>query len=235
MLCQVCGQSEGCIPLKQIIGGQKQTLVLCAPCFMQHGLSIDPKWILEQSSESKPSHDWLAIASEFEELADHVAELPTSHEVNAEDLMKMCAELKAEQPTEAQLRAADALLAKIRKLQGGGKSRSSRRRKAALEACPACGFTLQDFKKHRRFGCAEDYEVFAPQVREMLLSVHGKAEHRGRQPARMAATQARARQIIALKTDLEAAIQSEDFESAATLRDKLRLLEEGGDTDVGTP
>lgn len=235
MRCQNCGEAESSVLLKQVIGGKKEELHLCAACAAQHGLAIDPKSIISQALSGKHAPDWVAMATEFMKLHEEVlGKLPAMEHWSVEDFKKALESLKDEQATEAQQSATEALAEKLAQLpEAGTPAKARRRRKVATPACPACGFTLQDFKKNRRFGCAEDYEVFAPQVREMLTSIHGAAEHRGRQPTRMAATQARTRHIAALKSELESAIKGEEFERAATLRDKLRLIEEGGDSDAG--
>ena len=40
--------------------------------------------------------------------------------------------------------------------------------RAGLRRCPGCGFTLDDLRRIRRFGCAECYTTFRDEVSQML-------------------------------------------------------------------
>jgi protein arginine kinase activator len=102
-------------------------------------------------------------------------------------------------------------------------------------ACPACGGTLQDFRQTGRLGCARCYTTFEPHLRDLLRRLHGSSQHAGERydaPAPIAATgtapagEARAgRDIGELRERLRRAIQDENFELAAELRDRLKVLE----------
>jgi protein arginine kinase activator len=94
--------------------------------------------------------------------------------------------------------------------------------------CPSCGFTYQDFKKVGRFGCGECYEAFKKQLDPLLKRIHGSNRHVGKVPltAGKAVKETTVLQSIKeLKAQLEKAVQSEEFETAAKLRDKIRELE----------
>lgn len=96
--------------------------------------------------------------------------------------------------------------------------------------CPSCGFTHNDFKKLGRFGCGECYEAFKKQIAPLLKRIHGSDRHVGKVPL-MAGKTVKYTQILQeLKLKMEKAIQAEDFEEAARLRDKIKELEKkGGD------
>lgn len=97
--------------------------------------------------------------------------------------------------------------------------------------CQSCGFTYQDFKKVGRFGCSECYESFRKQLDPLLKRIHGANRHIGKVPLAAGPSgpvPERVREmqdIRALKAELEKAIQAENFEEAAKLRDKIRALE----------
>jgi protein arginine kinase activator len=96
-------------------------------------------------------------------------------------------------------------------------------------ACPACGATLKDFRQTGRLGCAGCYASFEPYLRDLLRRLHGSATHVGETYAAPgvagAATQSAERQLGALRDELQRAIAAEDFERAAELRDRIRVLE----------
>ena len=48
--------------------------------------------------------------------------------------------------------------------------------------CPRCHTTLSQFTKTGHLGCPGCYEAFREQLQPMLLQIHGRVQHAGRQP-----------------------------------------------------
>jgi protein arginine kinase activator len=95
--------------------------------------------------------------------------------------------------------------------------------------CPGCGATLQDFRDSGRLGCAACYETFAAPLRTLLRRVHGASRHIGEPYAPPAgdgapadAAPASATALRALREQLQRAVDAENFELAARLRDEIR-------------
>ena len=91
--------------------------------------------------------------------------------------------------------------------------------------CNTCGFTYRDFKKMGRLGCSECYEAFKKQLAPLLKRIHGADRHVGKVPLMIGKTVKDTRSLQDLKMKMEKAIQVEDFEEAARLRDQIRELE----------
>ncbi len=91
--------------------------------------------------------------------------------------------------------------------------------------CPFCGFSQEDFKKTGRLGCSACYDTFAEGLSGMLRNMHRGLVHTGKVPAKLAVTRQRAQELAQLHARLAKAISEEQFEEAATLRDRLRSLE----------
>lgn len=91
--------------------------------------------------------------------------------------------------------------------------------------CPTCGFTYQDFKKVGRLGCGHCYDAFKKQLAPLLKRIHGADRHVGKIPVTIGKTIKDTRTLQELKMQMEKAIQTEEFEEAAKLRDKIRDLE----------
>jgi protein arginine kinase activator len=87
--------------------------------------------------------------------------------------------------------------------------------------CDTCGFTLDKFKKSGRFGCPDCYEAFDEFIRPMLKNMHKDVVHRGKVPSRALARISRARKLESLEQALKDAIETEDYEEAASLRDQI--------------
>ncbi len=93
-------------------------------------------------------------------------------------------------------------------------------------SCPHCGFTLEQFRKEAVLGCPYDYEVFEKTLMPLIEQAHdGAARHCGKVPARTPSDTRASIELMGLRARLEAAIHSEDYESAAGLRDKIAEVE----------
>jgi len=91
--------------------------------------------------------------------------------------------------------------------------------------CPNCGMTYQNFRKLGRLGCSVCYEAFKKELAPLLKRIHGSDRHVGKVPLKGGKTIKDTRTLQDLKMQLEKAIQTEEFEQAAKLRDKIRDLE----------
>jgi protein arginine kinase activator len=103
---------------------------------------------------------------------------------------------------------------------------AKRTRKEQGLACPDCGMTLAEFRQRGRLGCPRDYEVFMPQLRDLLERIHGATRHSGRVPGLDDQKMERLQRVNELQRQLEAAIREEAYETAAELRDQLKTLQQ---------
>src|SRR4030095_983794 len=93
--------------------------------------------------------------------------------------------------------------------------------------CPECGLSQSDFKKSGRFGCPQCYTTFADGLPGMLNSMHKGLQHKGKVPqAHQSQRRDRSDVLVQLQRRLQKAIQTENFEEAAQLRDQIRALEQ---------
>ena len=92
--------------------------------------------------------------------------------------------------------------------------------------CPNCGISYDDFKKFGRLGCSECYNAFKEYLGSLLKKIHGSNLHLGKTPQDLPIPSGpKIETLRDLKGQLQEAIQKEDFEKAAELRDKIRTLE----------
>lgn len=104
--------------------------------------------------------------------------------------------------------------------------------------CSHCGLSYEDFRKVGRLGCSECYNAFRSHLSSLLKKIHGSNQHMGKQPKGRvaspgAAVKKEAREpkedpLQELKSQLQQAVLAENFEQAALLRDKIRILEKKG-------
>ena len=88
--------------------------------------------------------------------------------------------------------------------------------------CPACGFAQADFKKAGRLGCAECYQTFAEPLEGLLKTMHKGTRHVGKVPESLRQSRDLSDRLKLLQKKLSKAIEAEDFEQAAILRDEIK-------------
>lgn len=96
--------------------------------------------------------------------------------------------------------------------------------------CKLCGSTMNDIKKTGKVGCAECYDTFFSELIPTIRSIHGNTEHIGKRPvieyeAVGDEPKNKDASLDDLKAQLKKAIEDENFEHAAELRDKIKELE----------
>ena len=89
-------------------------------------------------------------------------------------------------------------------------------------ACPRCGLTLSEFRLSGRLGCTHDYEVFRSELLALIERVHEATEHCGKVPSHAGEAGRRQRELQTLNEKLKQAVEREDYECAAELRDHIR-------------
>lgn len=94
------------------------------------------------------------------------------------------------------------------------------------QECPDCGIKFLDFRNTHRLGCARDYQVFQAELMPLLENIHGETRHVGKTPRRYPQTKKAEAELTQLRQRLKRAIDREDYEEAAKLRDQIKNLEE---------
>ncbi len=103
---------------------------------------------------------------------------------------------------------------------------------AGARACPHCGITFKQFRSQGRLGCPRDYEVFHSELVPLLESIHGEIRHIGKFPPRVPETSRRQFELARLRSELKTAIDDEQYEQAARLRDQIHQLEQDNKTTL---
>ena len=93
------------------------------------------------------------------------------------------------------------------------------------ESCTRCGATFQDFRETGRLGCPDYYRAFESSLRDLLRRLHGSTHHLGERYAERESPVVVAEQAADLREQLRLAVETENFELAAELRDRLRVME----------
>ncbi|MFO7264710.1 MAG: UvrB/UvrC motif-containing protein [Limnochordales bacterium] len=91
--------------------------------------------------------------------------------------------------------------------------------------CPNCGLSFADYRRMGLLGCSQCYETFDRQLEPVLRRLHGNTVHTGKVPLRQAGRLRIERELERLRQELQEAIGKEEYERAAVLRDRIRMLE----------
>ncbi len=93
--------------------------------------------------------------------------------------------------------------------------------------CEKCGNTFNDIVNSGKIGCADCYVTFYDKLLPSLQRIHGKTRHEGKNPTIIKAEVTNVNPIEDLEEQLRIAIDEQNFEKAAQLRDKINELKEG--------
>lgn len=90
--------------------------------------------------------------------------------------------------------------------------------------CPNCNLAFGDFKKHGRFGCAECYKTFRDEIVKIVTKIHGASSHTGKNPKKGDKPQNQRIEMMKLREELKWALEKEEYERAAEIRDRIKRL-----------
>lgn len=105
-------------------------------------------------------------------------------------------------------------------------------RESASE-CPECGYTRDDLRKIGRLGCSACYEVFGADLKNMINKMHKGIEHKGKVPKGMLQKIETKTKLKSLQSQLDQAVQNEDYEKAAKLKLELTAFQKSLPLDAG--
>jgi protein arginine kinase activator len=91
--------------------------------------------------------------------------------------------------------------------------------------CPVCGIKYMEFRAEGRLGCPNDYEVFRVGLEPLLQRIHRAGKHVGKVPRHRHRTAAHQAELVELQRRLRCAVDNEDYELAARIRDLIRQKE----------
>lgn len=91
--------------------------------------------------------------------------------------------------------------------------------------CSVCNTSFGEYKKTGKLGCSKCYSTFEKQLKPILEGIYGYSEHIGKFPKNKFKDTKAIRTVEQLKEQLNIAIQEEEYEQAARLRDEILQLE----------
>ena len=99
--------------------------------------------------------------------------------------------------------------------------------------CPACELSLSKFQSSGRFGCPDCYESFKDDILPLVVKIHDSSQHVGKIPKRITKAAGLETELRKMHLELKAAVKAEDYEKAAEIRDRIKVMEK--DLQGGRP
>jgi protein arginine kinase activator len=99
--------------------------------------------------------------------------------------------------------------------------------------CPECGFTLEDLRKVGRLGCSSCYDLFGGELKSMISNMHKGTQHKGKVPEGMLKVIEAKTKLKKLQSQLDKAIENEEYEKAGKLKEELEVFQKSLPVDVG--
>lgn len=91
--------------------------------------------------------------------------------------------------------------------------------------CSNCNITFNEFREQGRLGCPCCYEEFRAELAPLLENIHEEVVHTGKRPSHNPAPVGDQSRLIQLRNRQRDAIEKENYEAAAQLRDEIAELE----------
>lgn len=95
----------------------------------------------------------------------------------------------------------------------------------AEPTCRHCGMTYSEFAQSGVLGCSKCYEEMKPQLLPLVKRIQGTTTHGGKVPKRTGGIARQRRELEGMRRRLEQAVQNEQYEEAASLRDQIKQME----------
>lgn len=108
-----------------------------------------------------------------------------------------------------------------------GESQSKTQPEPDQYTCSRCGLSFDLFKKTGRLGCSDCYTTFNKQMDAILKNIQGSSIHTGKFPKKYGIQLLNIRELENLRASLKKAIEDEEYEQAARIRDLIKKFEKG--------
>jgi protein arginine kinase activator len=103
--------------------------------------------------------------------------------------------------------------------------------------CKTCGSSFEEITESGKVGCADCYQTFRRKLVPVIQRIHGTTRHKGKAPGSSALrVMEQAHPMVPVeetlleekKRLLKQAVEAQDFEQAAVLRDEIKEMENNG-------
>ena len=202
MKCQICRERDANIVFTKIVNNDKMVLHICLECAKKKGLTIEISHLGPLMNDTGTPSQNTGTPVEFMQHGDEGAPTDAEH-------------LPGNPPGFFGAPASAVHTS-------GNLSNES---PVPDLTCDRCGTKFAEFKKTGFFGCDRCHEVFGRYFVNIIKQIHGSTTHEGKAPLGLQSEVVSKKHLRTLRMRLKRCIESEEYERAAELRDKIASLE----------
>ena len=219
MKCDQCGKNDATVKIMiQGKDGQDEGLLnLCQSCFNEFA---------EEHPDIKPAADFGAMMQAFfnmfngkasnDDINSNENDLNIDIENVRDKLMNLIGNNAVENNDPKSIENKNSLGSNI----GAKKFNSKKWKKSLNRICPTCKTSSKRFMTTGRLGCEKCYLAFKDEINEKLLAMTGENIVTKFDKTSISDES----KVYILKRDLDEAVEREDYELAAKIRDDLKVL-----------
>ena len=97
--------------------------------------------------------------------------------------------------------------------------------------CENCHTTFDSFEKTGILGCSQCYTYLRDGIKPLLKRIHGKVQHTASNGESFIKMNKREMEIQKLQKELNNAVKLENYERAAEIRDQIKEMQRGDNSD----
>lgn len=198
MICERCNVNKATVRVESVINNVKKTIFLCNECSTAFEGNISVDNLLKGLLHSPPNEE---VAHKNEEQRRFKGENQDINKIQKSKPVKI-----------------------TKTINLGNQAKVNRRVYVSDKKCPMCGIDYAGFQNTGKLGCVKCFEAFKPELMTVIKKVQGNVKHEGKFPVKFGATLSKTKEIDKLKVEIEKAIKEEEYEMAATIRDKIKAL-----------
>ncbi len=98
--------------------------------------------------------------------------------------------------------------------------------------CQRCGLSNTEFSKNGLLGCTDCYKKFEDMLEPLFKRIHGNIRHIGKKPSRYSIKKENEKVVGILKDKMKKAVEEENFEKAAEIRDQINDINKKNEEDI---
>jgi protein arginine kinase activator len=91
-------------------------------------------------------------------------------------------------------------------------------------SCPSCKTTIIDINENIKLGCPICYSMFEHVIDLVVFKINGSLDYLGKLPIKLGKIKDDKAVLNKLKLELKGCLKSEEYEKAALIRDKIKMI-----------
>ena len=231
MLCQKCNKKVATVFISTVVNGKNSQMYLCTDCAKEFHDSMSPDMqipfpINDILSNMEFNEDTINnLIKDLKEIEDKNVVEGVNGIDNTESSQKNEEKVDFKEKNRQKEQLYYYINHELQTLFAAYNKGEWNRQEKVDITCSVCNTSFEEYKKTGKLGCSKCYSTFEKQLKPILEGIYGYSEHIGKFPKNKCKDTEVIRTVEQLKEQLNIAIQEEEYEQAAKLRDEILQLE----------